>query len=171
VPFIVAIVASLEKRQLSDLSRLVLPARLSPTVAATAKTTAAAARRLWTSLVHGEVSAANLGSVERVDRVLSFLIRAHFDESESTSASGRLIAHYLRRLHRSGTREQLLQLGFTHLVRQISNIQLSTHHLNLGRTATLPIAGIGVGRIVVLSNRLNFRRSESRRLVTLEDGE
>jgi hypothetical protein len=43
--------------------------------------------------------------------------------------------------------------------------------LNLCRTATFPSAGIGVGRIVVLSNRLNFRRSESRRLVTLEDGE
>jgi hypothetical protein len=99
VPFIVAIVASLEKRQLSDLPQ-VLPARFAPTVAAaTAETAAAAARRLWTGLVHGEVSAANLRAVERSDRLLRLLIRAHFDEPESPSAAGHLIAHDLRRLH------------------------------------------------------------------------
>jgi hypothetical protein len=94
VPFIVAIVASLEKRQLS--SGCALPARFPPTVAAAAETAAAAASRLRTGLIDGEISAANLRSVERGDRLLRFLVRAHFNEPESASASGHLIAHHLR---------------------------------------------------------------------------
>jgi hypothetical protein len=74
-------------------------------VAAAAEPSTAAARGLWTGLVHGEVSAANLRSVHRADRVLRFFIRAHFDEPKSASASRRLIAHHPRRLHRPGTRE------------------------------------------------------------------
>src|SRR5262245_37744679 len=81
-----------------DCSATVLPARFAPTMA-TAET-AAAARRLWTRLIHGEVSAANLRSVERGDRVLRLLIRAHLYEPKAASPAGRLIAHDLRRFHR-----------------------------------------------------------------------
>src|SRR5262245_66500813 len=73
----------------------VLPARFPPTVAAAG--TAAAARRLGTRLVDGEVSAANLCPVQRGDRVLRLLVGAHLDERKPTRTTGHSIAQYRQR--------------------------------------------------------------------------
>src|SRR5262245_51302326 len=94
---------------------------------ATAETATAAAGRLWTGLVHGEASPAKLRAVERRDRVLRLVVGAHFDERKSARAAGGLIAHDGHRVHGPGLAEQVLQLGLTDFVRQVSNIQLPTH--------------------------------------------
>src|SRR5262245_27274102 len=130
----------------------------------------AAARGLWTGLAHGEVSAANLRPIQRGDGVLRLFIRAHFDEGKSACATGCLIAHDVHRLHRPGPREQVLQVRFTDLVRQVSDVQLPTHDMNSSvaqrRSRRRQRRSAGCCLVV----RLNFRRNESR-LVTLEDGE
>ena len=87
----------------------------------------AAAGRLRTGLVDGETAAADLARVQLPDRGLRLFVVAHFDERKATGAPGCLIPHHRDGFDRSRAREQLLQLRFADFVRQISNLQLSTH--------------------------------------------
>src|SRR5262249_41684829 len=88
-----------------------LPARFSPTSTA-AEVAAATARCLGTGLVHSQVSAAHLSSVQRSDRLLRLLVCAHLDEREAARAAGHLIAHDRHRVDGASLPEQVLQLGF-----------------------------------------------------------
>src|SRR6185436_15781602 len=161
--------------------KIELPARLGPatriaaTVAAAAESTRAL--RLRTRFVDGEAAAAKLKVIQLVDRFGCFLVRAHFHEGEPARAAGGHVAHHLHRFDGAGAGEQVLKIGFTGFVRQVSNVKSATH-LSLSFVAEATIGAACAARFPtvlrtrgsILSRRLaDFRRSElEKRLVTLE---
>src|SRR5262249_20001152 len=104
-----------------------LPTRFSPPVAGSE--TSAPRRLPAPGLVSRQDSAAHLCSVQRGDRVLRLLVRAHFHEREPARTARHLIAHHRHRFDGSRAREQLLELRFSRFVREVSDIQLPTHEL------------------------------------------
>jgi len=104
----------------------VLPTRLG-SAAMRLAAAVTAALRLRTGLVDGETSPAELKGIQLVDGLLSFLVGAHLNECKTARAAGRLVAHDIYRLDRSGASEQLVELGLSDFVRQVSHIQLPTH--------------------------------------------
>src|SRR5262245_36907370 len=122
-----------------------LPARFPATAAAPEAATTGG--RLGSGLIDGQASAADLGSVQRRDRLLRLVVRAHLDEREAARTAGHLIPHDGHRLDRARPPEQLLQLAFTRFVRQIADVQLPTHDLySPCRGATFPIETASLAR-------------------------
>src|SRR5262249_30762532 len=80
-------------------------------------------------LVDGEASPAELIGVQLGDGCLRLLVRAHFHEREPPGAPRGHIAHHFHRFNGSRACEQLLELRFSRFVREVSDIQLSTHEL------------------------------------------
>ena len=93
------------------------------------RTTAATARalRLRTRFVHGEVAAAVVVVVQRGDRLLRVLVGRHLDEREAARAAGGHVAHHVDAFHRAGAGKQLLEVLFDGLVRQVADVELSSH--------------------------------------------
>ena len=107
----------------SGMLRHVLPAGFRPsTVRMAATTEAAAARGLRPGFVHRKAPTADLAGVQVTDCGLCLLIAAHLDEREPTGTPRCLVTHHGDGFDRSGAREQLLQLRFTDLVRQIADL-------------------------------------------------
>src|SRR6185295_9579666 len=83
--------------------------------------------RLRTRFVDVEAAAAKLKVVQLVDRFGCFLVRSHFHEGEPAGAAGGHVAHHLHRFDGAGAGEQVLKIGFTGFVRQVSNVKSATH--------------------------------------------
>src|SRR3990170_1265852 len=111
-------------------SAALLPARLATAAPALIPATAAARAcelRLRPGLVDGEASSPELCLVQRRHGLLRLFVAAHLHECESTRTACRHVAHDAHRVDLSELREQILELRFPRVVREISNIQLATH--------------------------------------------
>src|SRR3954467_5658671 len=117
-----------------------LPTRLraTPRFAAAA---AAGIRGLRPRFVDRQTAAAELIFVQLCDRLLRLIVGAHLDEGKPARAPGGHVAHDFHRFHAAGAGEQFLELRFSGFIREISDIQLSTHDLTpLPRNATTSTA-------------------------------
>src|SRR5207247_4676917 len=84
-----------------------------------------------------KTAGANLMFNQLCDRLLGLVLGAHLNERKPTRAPRGHVAHHSHRFHRAGAAEQLLELRFSGFIREISDIQLSTHDLTpLSRNAT-----------------------------------
>jgi hypothetical protein len=97
------------------------------TAAVTAAATTAAAFLAWTSFVDRQGPALDFLAVQAGYGRPGFLIAAHLDEPKSLAAAGVAVGDDLRAADRTESREQLLQVGATDTVAQISNVQLPSH--------------------------------------------
>src|SRR5436190_5989748 len=94
-------------------------------------------RRLRPRFVVGQTAAPKLIFIQLCDRLLRLVLGAHLNERKPTRAPRGHVAHHFHRFHRAGAAEQLLELRFSGFIREISDIQLSTHDLTpLPRNAT-----------------------------------
>src|SRR5213593_1327882 len=97
----------------------------------------AAVRGLRPRFVDGETAPPKLIFIQLCDRLLRLVIGAHLNERKPARPPRGHVAHYLHRFNGAGTGEQVLQLRFSGFIREISDIQLSTHDLTpLPRNAT-----------------------------------
>jgi hypothetical protein len=89
----------------------------------------AAARTGWLrpSLVHRQFATAVVMVVKCIHGLLGVRFTSHLDKGESARAAGRLVAHDAYRIDRASLREELLQILFGGLVREIPNVKLSIH--------------------------------------------
>src|SRR5688500_1271058 len=111
-----------------------LPARLgttataaTATVIAAAAAEAAAARRLGLRFVDGQIAAAERIVVVGVDRLLRFLVRAHFDERETAGAARRLVAHDVDAVNGADAAEELLKILFVRGEGKVTDEKLTSH--------------------------------------------
>src|SRR5262249_17101024 len=112
--------------------------------------------------IDGETASADLARVQFTNRGLCLFVGAHLDECKPARTASHLIAHDGHRLDRPRPREQLLELGLSNFVRQISDRQLPTHnHGLLCRNRDVSRASYLTSGGCRLVARLNFRRSES----------
>jgi len=79
-------------------------------------------RRLWPRFADHDISALEVGAVERADRLLGVLISAHLDEAESFGPAGKLVGDDARAQHRTMLREMLLEPLFRHVVGKIADV-------------------------------------------------
>src|SRR5437762_942837 len=94
-------------------------------------------RGLRPRFVDGETATPKLIFIQLCDRLLRLVLGAHLNERKPTRAPRGHVAHHFHRFHRAGAGEQLLELRFPGFIREISDIQLSTHDLTpLPRNAT-----------------------------------
>jgi hypothetical protein len=120
-----------------------LPARLAPARTAASAATAAAVpaestatttarttarpRGLRSRFIHLDGPSAELRFVQTRGRLLRFRIRAHFDESETTSTAGCCVTHHLHGFHRTELGKQLLEIGLVRVVGKIADVKFATH--------------------------------------------
>ena len=97
------------------------------TAAATSATTPAATIFARPSLVDRQWATLMVLFVEPLNGCLSFCVGTHFHKPESFAAPGFAILNNLRALDCAERTEQLLQIGATHGIREIPDIQLLTH--------------------------------------------
>src|SRR4030095_13595945 len=94
-------------------------------------------RGLPPRFVNGETAPPKLIFIQLCDRLLRLVIAAHLNERKPARPSRGHVAHHFHRFHGAGTGEQVLELRFSGFIREISDIQLSTHDLTpLPRNAT-----------------------------------
>src|ERR1700676_3961424 len=94
-------------------------------------------RGLWPRFVDGETAPPKLIFIQLCDRLLCLVIAAHLNERKPARPPRGRVAHHVHRFHGAGTSEQVLELRFAGFIREISDIQLSTHDLTpLSRNAT-----------------------------------
>src|SRR6267142_634179 len=94
-------------------------------------------RGLRPRFVDGKTAAPKLIFIQLCDRLLRLVLGAHLNERKPTRAPRGHVAHHFHRFHRAGAGEQVLELRFSGFIREISDIQLSTHDLTpLPRNAT-----------------------------------
>jgi hypothetical protein len=105
-------------------------ATAAATTAATAATPSATTIFARPSLVDRQRATLVLLFIETLDRCLSLCVGTHFHKSESLAAPGFAILNDLRALDCAELTEQLLQIGATHGIREIPDIQLLTHGTN-----------------------------------------
>src|SRR5438105_15454930 len=75
--------------------------------------------------------------IQLCDRLLRLVLGAHLNERKPARPPRGHVAHHFHRFHRAGAGEQVLELRFSGFIREISDIQLSTHDLTpLPRNAT-----------------------------------
>src|SRR5207248_11113618 len=86
-------------------------------------------RGLRRPFVDGETAPAKLIFIQLCDRFLRLVLGAHLNEGKPARPPRRHVAHHFHRFHGAGTGEQALELRFSGFVREISDIQLSTHDL------------------------------------------
>src|SRR5215472_15482354 len=116
---------------------------IAPTAASTAKTMASApgAVGFWFGLVDGQSSSAQIGAVERRDRLVSFIGIGHFNEPETTGAACIPIRHQCDLLDRAMCLEDVPQLGFGCAVGQIPNVKVLHRISSFSKSSRL----VGVG--------------------------
>src|SRR3954471_19512493 len=96
--------------------------------AATATATAAATTLLaGAGLVHGEAATLEIAPVERGDGGLRLLVVAHLHEAEALGAPGVTIHDHLGGIHGAVLREHVLQIAVAKAIRQVTNVELSSH--------------------------------------------
>src|SRR5204862_3390852 len=94
-------------------------------------------RGLRPRFVDGKASSPKLIFIQLCDRLLRLVLGAHLNERKSARTPRGHVAHHFHRFHRAGAAEQVLELRFSGFIREISDIQLSTHDLTpLPRNAT-----------------------------------
>src|SRR5205814_9161936 len=87
--------------------------------------------------VDGMAASPTLILIQLCDRLLRLVLGAHLNERKPARPPRGHVAHHFHRSHRAGAGEQVLQLRFSGFIREISDIQLSTHDLTpLPRNAT-----------------------------------
>src|SRR6185436_1744883 len=97
--------------------------------AATSTEAAAAASPLFlrTRLIHRQAPAVKLRTVQRFNRFLRFLRRAHGDESETTRPAGRAIGQQVGLDHGAVRRKSVLQIVFGCVERKVPHEYFSVH--------------------------------------------
>src|SRR5436190_23375623 len=96
-----------------------------------------AIRGLRPRFVDGKTASPKLIFIQLCDRLLRLVVGAHLNERKPARAPGGHVAHHFHRFHGAGAGEQVLELRFARFIREISDIQLSTHNLTpLPRNAT-----------------------------------
>jgi hypothetical protein len=102
----------------------------------TATPSTATAAFLRTGFVHGESTAILHLPIQAFNGSLSFLVRFHFDETESFGATGIAIHDYLSRTNAAKRSEHRFQVSVGYLVSQVADIQSLTHNKlqNLNRS-------------------------------------
>src|SRR5438874_4449257 len=91
--------------------------------------------------VDGKSASPKLILIQLGDRLLRLVLGAHLNERKPACPPSGHVAHHFHRFHGAGTREQLLELRLAGFIREISDIQLSTHDLTpLSRNATINAA-------------------------------
>jgi hypothetical protein len=100
-----------------------LPARLSTawTASPSAGPGTSVSHGLWTSLVHGDLAAAEVFAVQGIDRRARAFVRLHFNEGETASPTGHLIANDVHRIHWRNRLKEILELTLVGAEREISN--------------------------------------------------
>src|SRR5947208_2017316 len=94
-------------------------------------------RGLRPRFVDGKAVAPKLIFIQLCDRLLRLVLGAHLNEHKPTRAPRGHVAHHFHRFHGAGAGAQVLELRFARFIREISDIQLSTHDLTpLPRNAT-----------------------------------
>src|SRR5579864_4169369 len=94
-------------------------------------------RGLRPRFVDGEAAPPKLIFIQLCNRLLRLIIAAHLNERKPARPPRGHVAHHFHRFHGAGTGEQVLELRFAGFIREISDIQLSTHDLTpLPRNAT-----------------------------------
>src|SRR5437773_6433722 len=87
--------------------------------------------------VDGKSASPKLIFIQLCDRLLRLVLSAHLNERKPARPPRGHVAHYFHRFHRAGAGEQVPELRFSGFIREISDIQLSTHDLTpLPRNAT-----------------------------------
>src|SRR6516225_1748966 len=97
-------------------------------------------------LVDGQCSPAQIGPVERRDRLVGFTGIGHFDESETTGAARIPIGHECDLLDRAMCLENTSQLRFSCTVGQIPNIKVLHRNSSLSKSSKLVGVAVGFGR-------------------------
>src|SRR5262249_27479590 len=100
---------------------------VAPTSPSTAKAMASAALRTFRfrfGLVDGQGSSAEIGSVERQNRLIGFTGIGHFDEPETTGAASIPIGHQCDLFDRAVWFEDVSQLGLSCAVGEVSNVNV-----------------------------------------------
>src|SRR5438034_6379427 len=96
-----------------------------------------AIRGLRPRFVDGKTASPKLIFIQLCDRLLRLVLGAHLNERKPARAPRGHVAHHFHRFHGAGAGEQVLELRFSGFIREISDIQLSTHDLTpLPRNAT-----------------------------------
>ena len=102
-------------------------AAATTTAAAASAATPAATIFARPSLVDRQWATLMVLFIEPLNGCLSFCVGTHFHKPESFAAPGFAILNNLRALDCAERTEQLLQIGATHGIREIPDIQLLTH--------------------------------------------
>src|SRR4029079_7696002 len=118
------------------------PPRLAPppppaTVAPEPAAAAESAFRLRPRLVHGQPAPAQLIPVEFARRFLRLFVGAHRTEGKAAGPPGGGVAHHPHRLHLPDPTEQLLQLRLARRIREVPDVQPSTHRFSPDQLAVL----------------------------------
>ena len=141
---------TLEGCRFSTLVGTALPAGLgAPPVVAE---TAARALGLRTSFVHGEVASTVVVVVQRGDRVLRVFVGRHLDERKAARTARGHVTHHIDAFHSTGTGKQFLEVLFSGLVRQVSNVELSSH---LSLLTFAPLCGAPDGIMIRNGSRMD----------------
>src|SRR6185312_12467298 len=97
------------------------------TAATAVATGAGTARSALASLVDVQCTALELMAIELLDRLLGFLVAAHFDEAETAGATGGTVHHHRGRLDRAGLGEQSPQVVIRGFEVEVSDEKLLSH--------------------------------------------
>jgi hypothetical protein len=93
------------------------PAAVAPAATATATATGALAR-----LADADRAALDVAAIQDFHRLRRVGVAGHLDEREPTRASGVAVEDHLDVLDSAALGEDLTQIGFSHVVRQISDV-------------------------------------------------
>src|SRR3981189_122380 len=123
-------------------------------------------RGLRPRFVDGKAASPELIFIQLCDRLLRLVLGAHLNERKPARPPRGHVAHHFHRFHRAGAGEQVLELRFSGFIREISDIQLSTHDLTpLSRNAT---STLPTRRTVSMTSK--GRRGPEFRLVARKSG-
>src|SRR5262249_55586765 len=103
-----------------------------PELVSTATSTATASAALlagghWPCFCDGHIPPTVFGSVEFLNCIGGFLIRRHFNKTETFTAAGIAIGNDLRGLNVASLREDLLKRLIRRTKRKVANVKLLTH--------------------------------------------
>jgi hypothetical protein len=108
------------------------------TTAATTTTAATGAGAIFAGLGHinGKGSAGMILAVQRGNSRLCLGFRSHLDESKAFGAAGIAVSDHFGGLDGTMCLKQRLQIGASHVIAQIANIQLAAHRNSPKKSGT-----------------------------------